>query len=74
MMSVVVKRLTDNRLMIYTKGADSSLLPRISEGIARGKNKLKMEQELSSFEKMGFRVLFFAKRFLTKTEAASLMV
>ena len=33
-----------------------------------------MEQEQSNFDKMGLRVLFFAKRNLTKVEAASLMV
>ena len=29
MMSVLVRRMSDNKLILYTKGADSSVLPRI---------------------------------------------
>ena len=30
MMSVIVQRQSDNQVIIYTKGADALLLPRIS--------------------------------------------
>ena len=33
-----------------------------------------MEREQSNFDKMGLRVLFFAKRNLSKVESASLLV
>ena len=31
MFSMVVKRLTDKKLVIYSKGADSSILPKIHQ-------------------------------------------
>lgn len=67
MMSVVVRRLEDNKMIIYSKGSDSAILPLVTEGLTSTKEDL--ERKVERFGSEGLRVLCLAMRYLTPEES-----
>ncbi|KAG4068488.1 hypothetical protein HA402_004829 [Bradysia odoriphaga] len=72
-MSVVVRHMTTNELILYTKGADSTImsslvncLPDSEAGILRERT----QQQLDMYARQGLRVLVMAKRVLNPAEFA----
>lgn len=70
-MSIVVRQTGTQNIILYTKGADSSIMacllpcdPNSDEGILREKT----QQHLDSYARQGLRVLVMAKRHMTLTE------
>jgi phospholipid-transporting ATPase len=74
MMSVIVERVSDSRLVLFTKGADGSILPRAKDGeVEKG---LRCKESVDMFANQGYRTLVFAMKELVniKTdEVASLI-
>jgi len=65
MMSVLVRRESDQEYIVYTKGADSSVLPRVVSGIT---NLDRLQKKILRLEKLGQRVICFAERNLIPEE------
>ena len=58
MMSVVVKRNTDGKLFLFTKGADTSLLP-----LAKNADKIPgINKHIDYYSRLGYRILVFAMK------------
>ena len=70
MMSVLVQRCSDSKIILYTKGADSSIFPRL---ISNKRVKKNIDSHLNDFEKDGYRVLCAAKRLLVEDEALEVL-
>lgn len=72
-MSVVVRHMTSNEIILYTKGADSAImsalvncLPDSDAGLLRERT----QQQLDMYARQGLRVLVMAKRVLSAVEFA----
>ncbi|XP_004524683.1 probable phospholipid-transporting ATPase VB isoform X3 [Ceratitis capitata] len=70
-MSIVVRRTGTQEIILYTKGADSSIMPVLTpcgrntpEGIMREKT----QQQLDRYARDGLRILVMAKRILNPAE------
>lgn len=70
-MSIVVRRTGTQEIVLYTKGADSSIMPVLTpcspnspEGIVREKT----QQQLDNYAREGLRILVMAKRNLSASE------
>jgi|LauGreDrversion4_2_1035121.scaffolds.fasta_scaffold116622_2 magnesium-transporting ATPase (P-type) len=58
MMSVIVKRLSDGKIFVFTKGADDKLAP-----LSKDSNAAKgVEDQVNKFAQEGYRTLMFAMR------------
>ena len=62
-MSVVLKNVRSGDIVLYTKGADTTVLP-----LCKDLNTEKVNQELDSFAESGLRTLVFASRKLSQSE------
>jgi len=60
MMSIIVLNETTNELILYTKGADSAILPLLNNNTSRMVNETKVS--LTEYAKIGLRTLILAKR------------
>jgi phospholipid-translocating ATPase len=61
MMSVIVKRVTDSKIFIFTKGADEKLTPLASSS----QNQVdlhSLRDNVNNFAREGYRTLAFAMR------------
>ena len=65
MMSTVVQRESDGKLMCYTKGADSQVYECI---LNKGDNEKKLLTQLGNCAIAGLRTLMFASRVVDKNE------
>lgn len=66
MMSVVLKREKDGKLLLFTKGADGVILPRASHSPQVNiEYKDRMHKQANEFAQKGYRTLTFAMRDLT---------
>ena len=65
-MSVVVKRDSDGKTLVFTKGADGSILPRAKAGQAEALNLC--TSTVDRFAKQGYRTLVFAMKELSLSE------
>ena len=61
MMSVIVKRVPDNKIFIFTKGADEKLVP-LASPVQNQTEIQSLKQNVDSFAQLGFRTLAFAMR------------
>jgi P-type E1-E2 ATPase len=62
MMSVIVKRVPDNRFFIFTKGADEKLLPlAINQQQVSGEVS-NLRKNVDNYARQGHRTLVFAMR------------
>ena len=59
-MSIIVNNEETNEIILYTKGADSAILPLINHKISRNINETKAA--LTEYAKIGLRTLLLAKR------------
>ena len=64
-MSVIVKRQTDDRILVYTKGADSMIYSRLASG--QDEMCATTDKSLEEFANHGLRTLCVAKRELDPT-------
>ena len=64
-MSVIVKRQTDGRILVYTKGADSMIYSRLASG--QDEMCATTDKSLEEFANHGLRTLCVAKRELDPT-------
>ena len=62
-MSLICKEIDTNDLIIYMKGADSIMFPRLNMDLALSE---KLEEDLSTFAKKGLRTLVMAKKIITQ--------
>ncbi|XP_008547483.1 phospholipid-transporting ATPase VD [Microplitis demolitor] len=75
-MSVVVRHPLTNEIILYTKGADSTILSSLAEGAETNNdessaNVLKIRQQLYTYGRQGLRTLAMGKRALTESEFES---
>jgi phospholipid-translocating ATPase len=72
-MSIVVRKIGGHEVMLYTKGADSTILPALAP-IAMETEEYRLrqqtEQQLELYARQGLRVLLIAKRNLNPMEFA----
>lgn len=72
-MSIVVRKIGGHEVMLYTKGADSTILPALAP-IAMDTEEYQLrqqtEQQLELYARQGLRVLLIAKRNLNPVEFA----
>ena len=73
MMSVIAKRMIDDKVFIYTKGADTNVMPRCTSGFNKLNTREKNDNQIKAFCKAGYQVLCSAMRQLTESEVAELM-
>uniref|UniRef100_A0A1B6DU11 Phospholipid-transporting ATPase n=1 Tax=Clastoptera arizonana TaxID=38151 RepID=A0A1B6DU11_9HEMI len=68
-MSVIVKDPSSGKIVVYTKGADSTIFNRLAatEDLQSEQILLRTQQHLNTYAKQGLRVLVVAKRYLTQT-------
>ncbi|TNV85488.1 hypothetical protein FGO68_gene5841 [Halteria grandinella] len=67
MMSVVLKRESDAKILLFTKGADGVILPRASQTAAlQVEHNENMHRQVNEFAEKGYRTLIFAMRDLTE--------
>lgn len=64
-MSLICKEMDTDDIIMYMKGADSIMMPRLNIDTAQ---KLKLEEDLSTFAKKGLRTLVMSKKILSKAE------
>lgn len=64
-MSLICKEMDTDDIIMYMKGADSIMMPRLNIDASQ---KLKLEEDLSSFAKKGLRTLVMSKKILSKAE------
>lgn len=70
-MSVIVKHPITNKIILYCKGADNSVISKLApveDDSEQKKIITATQQQLNSYAKKGLRVLVMAKRMLTSTE------
>lgn len=70
-MSVVVKHPVTNKVILYCKGADTSIIPKLApveDDSEQKKIITATQQQLNAYARKGLRVLIMAKRVLTQTE------
>ncbi|CAD7086518.1 unnamed protein product [Hermetia illucens] len=70
-MSIVVRRTGSQEIILYTKGADSSIMPALvpcSPDTPDGRLREKTQQQLDLYARQGLRILVMAKRSLNPTE------
>lgn len=70
-MSVIIKYPATKEIVLYTKGADSSVLPKLASVKSDSEQDeiiMKTQQYLFNYAKDGLRVLVMAKRVLTQAE------
>lgn len=61
MMSVIVKRVPDNKAFIFTKGADEKLVPLASPSQNQAEIQ-SLKQNVDAYARQGYRTLAFAMR------------
>mmetsp|Transcript_1957 Transcript_1957/g.1332 ORF Transcript_1957/g.1332 Transcript_1957/m.1332 type:complete len:93 (+) Transcript_1957:1696-1974(+) len=66
MMSMVVKDMTNNKVTLYVKGADTSVLPRCEASMTDEDRKTAAHVDMLA--KKGLRTLCFAKKELSGNE------
>ena len=66
MMSIIVRNEETNELILYTKGADSAILPLLNHKISRNIQETKVA--LTEYAKIGLRTLLLARRNLNFEE------
>ena len=66
MMSIIVRNEETNELILYTKGADSAILPLLNHKISR--NIQETQVALTEYAKIGLRTLLLARRNLNFEE------
>lgn len=62
-MSIICQEINGDELIMYMKGADSIMFPRLNLDMAQRKQ---LEQDLSDFAKKGLRTLVMGKKILPK--------
>ncbi|XP_044597784.1 phospholipid-transporting ATPase VA [Cotesia glomerata] len=72
-MSIVVRHPLTNEILLYTKGADSTVLSSLAEGVEANDDELsasvvKIRQQLYTYGRQGLRTLATGKRVLTESE------
>lgn len=70
-MSIILKHPTTKKIIMYCKGADSSILPRLApvEDDSEQKKIINQtQQQINNYAKKGLRVLIMAKRILSPSE------
>jgi phospholipid-translocating ATPase len=66
MMSIVVKRDSDGKILVFAKGADGSIFPRAKAGQTEALNLC--TSTVDRFAKQGYRTLVFAMKELNLSE------
>lgn len=61
MMSVIVKRVADNKIFTFTKGADEKLVP-LAAPTQNQAEIQSLKQNVDSYAQLGYRTLAFAMR------------
>ncbi len=61
MMSVIVKRVADDKILIFTKGADEKLVP-LATSTQNQAEIQSLKQNVTSYAQQGYRTLAFAMR------------
>lgn len=67
-MSIVVRKLDTNEIILYSKGADSAIIPMlrdVSNSIEQTRLMNVMNERIDNYARQGLRVLLMAKRELT---------
>lgn len=69
-MSVIVRRVGGTEIILYCKGADSSVMSQLSYDVTSEaiSTREAMQHQLNNYARQGLRVLVMAKRVLTETE------
>lgn len=67
MMTVVVKRDSDGKLLVFTKGAESSLFPRAVKDEAK---LTACSESVDQYARLGYRTLVFAMKELNAPESS----
>ena len=62
-MSVIMRNLKTNRIVLFCKGAESFVFKKCSQG-----DKIKCQQDIDSFAEQGWRTLAFSMKYLTEDE------
>lgn len=65
---MIIKDLKSNKIILYTKGADSIIEVRLSITESRSNNKIKTWEDLENYANRGLRTLVLAKREITGNE------
>lgn len=69
-MSVIVRHPQTREIILYTKGADTSILSNLAstDNMEMQQNIFRTQQQINSYARQGLRVLVMAKRVLTEAE------
>lgn len=67
-MSVIIRHPQSKEIILFTKGADSSILSSVEESSLDSPMVEKTKDELESYAKLGLRVLVMGKRVLSELE------
>lgn len=67
-MSIVVKNPNTDEIVLYSKGADSTVLSSLSSYDEESISHVKIRQQLHSYGRQGLRTLVMARKTLTKIE------
>lgn len=62
MMSILVKRLSDGTYILFSKGSDSSMIPKLNHD---EESVSKLKREINVLEKKGLRMYLFAMKLLS---------
>lgn len=67
-MSVVVRHPLTNEIILYSKGADTTVLGSLTSNDENSTTSAKIRQQLNSYARQGLRTLVMARRSLTQQE------
>ncbi|CAG7722204.1 unnamed protein product [Allacma fusca] len=72
-MSIILKHPVTKQIILYCKGADSAILPRLKHSRAQDENDIinQTQTYINSYAREGLRILVMAKRILTEPEYLS---
>jgi len=68
MQSMVIRDPVDQKLYMFSKGADETIFELLKQGTVKDDNKIKMQEHVDEFAKNGLRTLVYAMRILDDPE------